>query len=80
MPFAYRLRLFVLGTCFMSAQHFALAVGSEPIPVDWMQAVDLDGRQLPANDAAWRVVLFLGAECPLAQVVWNSGEPSFARI
>lgn len=46
----------------------APAKAVEPVPVDWRLLVDAKGRPLPAEEPKWRIVYFLGAECPLARL------------
>jgi peroxiredoxin len=68
MTFRWLRRLFVLSACLVFSQLSGLAVAAEPIPVDWQHTVDAEGQALSTVDAEWRVVLFLGAECPLARL------------
>ncbi len=41
---------------------------AEPIAVPWADMRDVGGKSISLADAKWKVVCFLGAECPLARL------------
>jgi len=46
----------------------ALLAANEPVNVRWSDWKDVDGRPLTVADAKWKVVCFVGSECPLARL------------
>ncbi|MCA9120352.1 MAG: redoxin domain-containing protein [Planctomycetaceae bacterium] len=42
--------------------------GDEAVPVNWSDLRGVDDESVAANDVQWKVVCFLGAECPLARL------------
>jgi peroxiredoxin len=44
------------------------SLGAEPIDLRWDELRDIENKQISLVGAKWKVVCFLGAECPLARL------------
>ncbi|MDP6444318.1 MAG: redoxin domain-containing protein [Pirellulaceae bacterium] len=61
------LRLFFV-VLFLVAFLVPVAGAAEPVDVDWTELRSVDGAPLTIGGAKWKVVCFLGSECPLARL------------
>lgn len=65
---AHVLNLFKFSTFFVLAFFTGLAVAAEPVAVNWDELSSVGNESVAMSDAKWKVVCFLGAECPLARL------------
>ena len=57
------LQILILAICVFWAGTSSTA---ETIAIDWDDLRDVENRPISIADAKWKVICFLGAECPLA--------------